>query len=401
MTSLLIRNARVLALDDADHEWPRADVVIEGGDIAAIGPDAGAGWPRLFDRVIEAEGLLAMPGLINAHFHSPGNLMKGCLPGLPLELFMLYEVPPLAPEGDGERLAYVRTMLGALEMLRRGITAVHDDAYHVPVATRESIDAIMRAYEDAGIRATVAIDQPNVVEYEKYPFLADLLPEEERRAMDRAPRQSAEELLVLYGHLVDRWHGEGERPARRRRLLFRSAAGDPGLLRRAVRAVEAPRPAVQRPHPRDQAAARARRDEVRQVARALRPRPRPPRRADDGDPRDLDRPPGHRAPRRERLHRRPQSGLQPPAGQRRDAVSRAPVGRRADLPRQRRDEHRRHHEHVVRRQDRRPAPDARLARVSRLAGGPGDARRAHPRRGARACGGSAASASSPPASPPT
>jgi cytosine/adenosine deaminase-related metal-dependent hydrolase len=208
MTSLLIRNARVLALDDADHEWPRADVVIEGGDIAAIGPDAGAGWSRPFDRVIEAHGLLAMPGLINAHFHSPGNLMKGCLPGLPLELFMLYEVPPLAPQGDGERLAYVRTMLGALEMLRRGITAVHDDAYHVPVATRESIDAIMRAYEDAGIRATVAIDQPNVVEYEKYPFLAELLPEAERRAMDRAPRQSTAELLGLYDHLIERWHGK-------------------------------------------------------------------------------------------------------------------------------------------------------------------------------------------------
>ncbi len=206
--SLLVRNARVLALDDADREWPRADLVIEAGGIKAVGPDAGAGWPRRFDRVIEAEGLLAMPGLINAHFHSPGNLMKGALPGLPLELFMLYEVPPLAAAGDASRVAYVRTMLGALEMLRRGISAVHDDAYHVPVATRESIDAIMQAYEDAGIRATVAIDQATVVEYEKYPFLAELLPDDERRAMERAPRQSTEELLALYAHLVDRWHGK-------------------------------------------------------------------------------------------------------------------------------------------------------------------------------------------------
>ena len=28
-----------------------------------------------------------MPGLVNAHFHSPGNLMKGCLDGLPLEFW--------------------------------------------------------------------------------------------------------------------------------------------------------------------------------------------------------------------------------------------------------------------------------------------------------------------------
>lgn len=206
MSSILVRNARVLALDDADREWPRADIVIEGGKIQALGPSAGTG--RGFDRVIEAEGLLAMPGLINAHFHSPGNLMKGMLPGLPLELFMLHEVPPLAVDGDRERLAYVRTLLGAIEMLRRGVTAVHDDAYHVPVATTGSIDAIMRAYEDCGIRASVAINQPNVVEYEKYPFLARLLPEEERRAMERAPRQSAEELLALYGHLIGRWHGQ-------------------------------------------------------------------------------------------------------------------------------------------------------------------------------------------------
>jgi len=101
----------------------------------------------------------------------------------------------------------VRMMIGALEMLRRGITAVHDDAYHVPVASTGSIDAIMQAYADAGIRATVAIDQPNIVEYEKYPYLAELLPAAERRAMDQAPRQSSAELLALYRHLIERWHG--------------------------------------------------------------------------------------------------------------------------------------------------------------------------------------------------
>ena len=135
--SLLVRGARVLTMDDAGHDWPRADVVIENGVIAAVGPDAARGWPRPLGRTVDGDGLLAMPGLINAHFHSPGNLLKGSLDGLPLELFMLYEVPPLADAGAGARLGYVTTMLGAMEMLRRGITAVHDDAYHVPVATGE------------------------------------------------------------------------------------------------------------------------------------------------------------------------------------------------------------------------------------------------------------------------
>jgi 5-methylthioadenosine/S-adenosylhomocysteine deaminase len=205
--TLLIRGARVLCLDDADTEWPCADVVLEDGRIAAIGPGCGAARAGSFARTIDTAGLLVMPGLINAHFHSPGNLMKGRLPGYPLEVFMLHEVPPLAAGGDAHRLAYVRTVIGALEMLRRGVTTVHDDAYHVPVASVESVDAIMQAYADVGIRATVAIDQPNVVEYEKYPFLAELLPEAELRAMDAAPRQSTDELLALYGHLIERWHG--------------------------------------------------------------------------------------------------------------------------------------------------------------------------------------------------
>ncbi len=208
--ALLIRHARVLALDDAGHDWQDADVVITDRRIVDIGPGAAARWAGPVARNIDARGMLAMPGLINAHFHSPGNLMKGCLDGMPLELFMLHEVPPLAAGGDTQRLMYVRTQLGAVEMLRRGITCVHDDAYHVPVATCEGIDAVMQAYADAGIRATVAIDQPNVVEYDKYPFLVELLTPEQRAAMDVAPRQSTQELLALYRHLIERWHGAAD-----------------------------------------------------------------------------------------------------------------------------------------------------------------------------------------------
>ncbi len=208
--ALIIRDARVLTLDDADREWPCADVVVQHGRIAAIGPRAAHAWSGPVGRVIDGRGMLVMPGLINAHFHSPGNLMKGCLDNMPLELFMLHEVPPLAAGGDSQRLVYVRTLLGALEMLRRGITCVHDDAYHVPVVSRQGVDAIMQAYADSGMRATVAIDQPNVVEYDKYPFLADLLTPAQRAAMDAAPRQGTDELLAMYRYLIERWHGAAD-----------------------------------------------------------------------------------------------------------------------------------------------------------------------------------------------
>ena len=102
----------MLTLDRADREYDAADIVIPGNRIEALGP----GLPpasRVDDvRVIEGGGLLAMPGLINGHLHSPGNLMKGALANTPLELFMLYEVPPLMDKTVSPRFAYVRTMLG-------------------------------------------------------------------------------------------------------------------------------------------------------------------------------------------------------------------------------------------------------------------------------------------------
>ncbi|MBL8837670.1 MAG: amidohydrolase family protein [Alphaproteobacteria bacterium] len=207
--ALLIKNAHVLTLDAADREHARADILVRGRTIAAIGPDLAP--PSGEDlRVIDAAGQLAMPGLVNAHFHSPGNFMRGMLDGLPLEIFMLYEVPPLTRGAPVKRLNYVRTMIGAMEMLKLGITTVMDDAFHIPVASAEGVDGIAEAYRDCGIRARLAIDQPNIVEYEKYPFLKEILPEDLRRDMEAAPLQSDAELLALYDHLIARWDGAAD-----------------------------------------------------------------------------------------------------------------------------------------------------------------------------------------------
>ncbi len=203
MTSILFKNARLLALDPLDTDLPKVDVLVEDTTIAAIATDLEPGHET---RVIEAGGKLLMPGLINGHFHSPGNFNKGALDDMPLELFMLYEVPPFDCTPVSARLNYVRTLLGAVEMLKSGVTAVHDDPFYVPVVNMELIDSAMRAYADAGIRATVSINMPNVPEYEKYPFLFDLLPESFRQKMREAPVMPSAELLALYRDFISRWH---------------------------------------------------------------------------------------------------------------------------------------------------------------------------------------------------
>lgn len=200
----IIRNARILTMDDGDTILDRADVRVDGQTIAAVGPDLAA---PAGVREIDGGGRLVMPGLINGHFHSPVNHLKGSLNSLPLEVFMLYESPALDAAAMSPRAAYVRTMLGALEMLKNGVTAVQDDAFFVPAPAPEIIDAVMQAYADSGIRATVALDQPNVPELEKLPFLADMLPPKLKADLAAPAPMDAEGLLACYDHLIRRWHG--------------------------------------------------------------------------------------------------------------------------------------------------------------------------------------------------
>lgn len=204
---IVIRDARVLTMDVQDTQYDRADIIIADGCIQRIGPDTATDYPlSATTRVVEGRGKLVMPGLINAHFHSPVNFLKGALSDFPLELYMLYEVPPLQQQTTYGRYAYTRTLLGAVELLKQGVTSNHDDCFFVPVPTDEEVDSVMQAYTDSGLRASVTLCQGNVSEYKKYPFLEELLPASIRADMDAVPKLSTEDLLVYYEQFIQRWH---------------------------------------------------------------------------------------------------------------------------------------------------------------------------------------------------
>ena len=206
--SVLFRQAHVLEQHEGGSMSSATDVLVQGNRIVALGPDLPT--PSFQTRIIEARGKLLMPGLVNGHFHSPVNHMKGALPSLPLELFMLYESPALEALRPSPREAYVRTLLAGLEMLRIGVTAVQDDAFFMPDPEPAVIDAVMQAYADCGIRATVALDQPELAELDKLPFLADLLPDAMRAELARPPAFGRAALLAAYNHLIARWHGHDD-----------------------------------------------------------------------------------------------------------------------------------------------------------------------------------------------
>jgi 5-methylthioadenosine/S-adenosylhomocysteine deaminase len=184
--TLLIRSGRVYDHDgDVDHP-SIADVLIIDGQIAAVrsGIAEAIGREgsvpeldgRLVNEVIDATGKLLIPGFVNAHYHSHDVLLKGCFETIPLELWFLTALPPNYPKRTTAEIR-VRTLLGAVECLRSGITTVQDFATLSPY-DEEHLDAMLQAYEDVGIRCIFALQVADIPAIASTPFWREVIPDE-------------------------------------------------------------------------------------------------------------------------------------------------------------------------------------------------------------------------------
>src|SRR5439155_653918 len=147
--------------------------------------------------VVDSTGMILMPGLVNAHYHSYGTLLKGTENSLPLEPWALYTVAyGRALGAEAIRLA---VLLGAAEMIRNGVTACLDHFPHVRWA-----DAALTAHEAGGMHVASAPFMHDVFDHE---FLQIALPPEIRAALESAPRADATGAERMYRELAGRWHG--------------------------------------------------------------------------------------------------------------------------------------------------------------------------------------------------
>jgi 5-methylthioadenosine/S-adenosylhomocysteine deaminase len=193
--SLFVQGGEVLT---ADGRLNRADLLIDDGVIAELGPEL---EPPSEVETLDATGSIVAPGLINAHYHSGENFNPGLYENLPLDLWFVrsHQVTRDAPPSP--EAIYARTMLGAVLMLRSGATACVDFLYEAPEITLETLDPVVRAYRDAGIRATVLLGVADM------PFVASLpLDDPDAAAAREAPPPARERIMELARAAVDRWH---------------------------------------------------------------------------------------------------------------------------------------------------------------------------------------------------
>jgi len=159
--SILIDNCSILDEDSPYGLKENVNIVVQGNRIANIttSPIDEAG----VERTVPGKGRLAMPGLVNAHAHSPETYLRGRTEQVPLELWLFDFFSSGVRFSPREN--YLAALIGAAEMLRTGTTSVLDHFWVNGGMTIEDLDAVMEAYRDAGIRAAVA------------PLVEDLRPE--------------------------------------------------------------------------------------------------------------------------------------------------------------------------------------------------------------------------------
>jgi 5-methylthioadenosine/S-adenosylhomocysteine deaminase len=176
---VLLTGARVYRHNGDTDLPPVQDVLIADGVIKAIGPDAAREALR---EEFDLSGHVLLPGFVNSHYHSHDVLAKGCFDSLTLEQWGLV-AGPIANNRSLEEVR-IRTLVGAVEALRNGVTTVQDFSSFLPLSD-EIVDTILNAYDEAGIRVAYSItvrdrsqldsilDARDVVPKELWPLVGD------------------------------------------------------------------------------------------------------------------------------------------------------------------------------------------------------------------------------------
>src|SRR5262245_13205736 len=153
----VIRNGSVMSMDPGVGDFPKADVLVEGKKIIAVGPNLHVGNAD----EIDARGRIVMPGFIDTHHHQFETALRSFLADGVLindtsgsrasdrtyfEFILLTFAPVYRPQD-----VYISELFGGLAQLDDGVTTVHDvsQIHHSP----QHSDAAIQALFDTGRRA--------------------------------------------------------------------------------------------------------------------------------------------------------------------------------------------------------------------------------------------------------
>ena len=149
MPTLLVRNASLLAtFDDQESEFVDGGLFIRDGFIEQVGPTSELASSA--DEVLNLEGYVVLPGLINTHHHFYQTLTRAVPAAQDANLFnWLVTLYPIWARMQPEDI-YISTITALAELALSGCTTASDHLYIFPNGSR--LDDQIRAGLDIGVR---------------------------------------------------------------------------------------------------------------------------------------------------------------------------------------------------------------------------------------------------------
>ncbi|HET6946499.1 MAG TPA: 8-oxoguanine deaminase, partial [bacterium] len=152
MSAILIRGCdAVVTMDDAGTELSGASLLLRDGVIAWVGRDDAPGAPEAGDaEVVDGAGMVAIPGLINAHHHLYQSLTRVRAQGQGLFGWL----QELYPVWAGLTVDWMRAAAGAglAELALSGCSTTTDHHYVFPNGVTGVLDAEVDVARELGLR---------------------------------------------------------------------------------------------------------------------------------------------------------------------------------------------------------------------------------------------------------
>lgn len=147
--SILIENIEEIYTVDDNNIIKNGYIIIKNGIIEKVNKMEKITTEKRekFDKIIDAEGKVAIPGLINTHTHSSMTLLRGYADDLPLKDWLEKKIWPFESRLRKDDF-YWGSKLAILEMIKTGTTTFSDMYF--------SMDEIAKAVKETGIRAVLS-----------------------------------------------------------------------------------------------------------------------------------------------------------------------------------------------------------------------------------------------------
>lgn len=148
MTTLLIKNAYLVTMDDHQREIPEGGLFIRDGFIEQVG--ATSELPQTADEVLDLKRHVVLPGLVNTHHHFYQTLTRAVPAAQDANLFnWLKTLYPIWARIQPEDI-FISTQTALSELALSGCTTASDHLYLYPNASK--LDDEIAAALEVGVR---------------------------------------------------------------------------------------------------------------------------------------------------------------------------------------------------------------------------------------------------------